>query len=131
MRLVLAADVLLALGARGLPMCGSPSLRLELWAHKLAACAEWVALVQEESSDAQNSECNGATPTETPFGECDGAIPTETPFGECGGTIETPFGASVEQLLLRHLLVGAMEQFLGPFHQIHSLLGNEHERRQE
>ena len=29
----------------GLPMCRSPSLRLELWAHKLAACAEWVALV--------------------------------------------------------------------------------------
>ena len=78
----------------GLPMCRSPSLRLELWAHKLAACAEWVALVQEESSDAQNSECDEATPTETPFGECDGAIPTETPFGECGGTIVTPFGES-------------------------------------
>ena len=28
-----------------LPMCKSPFLRLELWAHKLAAFAEWVALV--------------------------------------------------------------------------------------
>ena len=33
-----------------LPMCGSPSLMLELWAHKLAACAEWVALVVAHDS---------------------------------------------------------------------------------
>ena len=91
----------------GLPMRESPSLRLKLWAHKLTACAEWIALVQEESSDAQNSECDGATPTGHLFGECDGAIPTVTPSGECGGTIETPFLVSpMEQLLLRHLFGG-------------------------
>ena len=53
-------------------------------------------LVQEESSDTQNSECDGATPTGHLFGACDRAIPTETPFGECGRTIGKPFGESDE-----------------------------------
>ena len=32
------------------PTCGSPSLGLEHWAHKLAACAKWVALVVAQDS---------------------------------------------------------------------------------
>ena len=99
MRLVLAADVLLALGARQTPIRGSPSLMLELWAYKLAACAEWFALVV--AHDSRTSPTTASASFE--------ARSTAMVSGD-GVWRDEPAQAD-------------------RFTRIHSLLGNEHLRR--